>query len=155
MSPLLHKERVRLGCALYAAFSALVIAPAGLLALACSGGSPVAPERDCAAETQCSEVAPRPLSADEERAQLELARAEVERELGRAITTPAPRVKYVACPFYVPNSNFGKVCAAGVTRWRDGYIQVSTFQQPRIAPLVFWEARNYFYCHNDACERAI
>lgn len=130
----------------------LLLAP---LVACCSGDSPTAPGRDCAAEASCYVAAPAPLSAEAERALLAQARADAERALGRRVNAPEPRVKYVACPFFVQRSNFGAVCAAGVTHWQEGYIQVMTYDRNRLEALVWWEARNYYWCQAGECWRAI
>lgn len=109
------------------------------------------PTRDCAAESKCSETLypVQPLSPQAEQHELDEARREVSERLMKAITTTDPKVIYVACPFLVENSNFGRnVCAAGVTHHCCGTIKVMTFERERTAPLVRWEARNYFYIMN-------
>jgi hypothetical protein len=123
----------------------------------CGGNSPTAPfeKMDCAAQSGCSNGPATPLPRSEEKRMLDEARTEVEQQLGRAITTPDPRVVYVACPFQVGNSNFGNVCAAGATYWQQGYIQVMTFDAARTAPLVKWEGKNWFLCHNGRCDLAV
>jgi hypothetical protein len=145
------KQEILLSAACAVSTTALAL----LLASCDSFQSPTAPRRDCAQETGCTSTAVIRLAQSEELSAIERARASVERDLGKPITTARPRVDYVACPFNVPNSNFGDVCANGATYWREGYVQVATWKPDNVSRLVEWEARNYFLCANGACEKAV
>lgn len=136
----------------------LVIA-ALLLGAGCSSGrSHAKPRASC--EPECLETAPRTIPAatidDAWRESLASIGARIESgelEPGRPLAdVRRPRVVFYRCPWIVArpapmpgDPNPGPTCAAGATEPNASVVYVSTWDEPRVVPLLLWEFTNSIF----------
>jgi hypothetical protein len=111
---------------------------------------PTEPEVDCAMRHGCKESVAVPLSDAEVQLWLEEARKDVRAriasgQMGPPSSWSAPEIEWRPCPFFIENSNFGPVCAAGVTKSYANKIVICTWERERRGPLVAWEFRNLLF----------